>query len=116
MFLHEAALSVVHTKGVKPLTGYYTGSVQFCVWLNPRLQIAPDILFTNRAQFTHDSVITCGHHALVVTKYKLHSSNSFHRGLTQTYDVEYILLRDVSQIFVSTPNFTLDCKFCTINW
>jgi hypothetical protein len=41
---------------------------------------------------------------------------SVYRGLTPTYDVEYILLRDVSHILDSTSNFTLDCKFYTINW
>jgi hypothetical protein len=68
-FAPNCFMCVVHTKGIKSLTGYYTGSVQFCVWLNPRLQIAPHIMFTNRAQFTHDFVITCDHHALVAAKY-----------------------------------------------
>jgi len=107
-------MSVVHTKGTKPLTGYYTGSVQFCVWLNPQLQITLDILFTFRAQFAHGFVRTCGHHALIATKYKVHSSKRFHRGFTQTYDVQYMVLTDVSHILVSTPNFTSVCKVCTI--
>ena len=89
--------------------------MQFCVWLNSELQITLDILFTIRAQFAHGFVITCGHHALVVTKYKLRSSKRFHRGFTQTYDVEYMVLADVSHILVRTPNFTSDCKVCTIN-
>ena len=84
-------MSVVPTKGTKPLTGYYTSNLQFYVRWNPRLQITPDILFTNRAQFTHDFVITCGHHALVAAKYNLHVSKSYHREFTQTYGLEYIL-------------------------
>jgi hypothetical protein len=108
-------MPVVHTKGTKPLTEYYTRCVQFCIWLNPELQITLDILFTIRAQFAHGFVIICDHHALVVTKYKLHSSKRFHRGFTQTYDVEYMVLTDVSHILVRTPNFTLNFKVYTIN-
>jgi hypothetical protein len=107
-FARSCLMSVVHTKSTKPLTGYYTSSVQFYVWLNPQPQITLDILFTIRAQFTHGFVITCGHHALVATKHKLHSSKRFHRVFTQTYDVEYMLLTDVSHILVRTPNFTSD--------
>jgi hypothetical protein len=89
--------------------------VQFCVWLNPQLRITLDILFTIRAQFAYGFVITCGHHAFFATKYKLHSSKRFHRGFTQTYDVECVVLTDVSHILVRTPNFTSDCKVHTVN-
>ena len=89
--------------------------MQFCVYLNPQLQVTLDILFAIRAQFAHGFVNTCGQHALVATKYKLRSSKRFHRGFTQTNDVEYTVLTDVSHILVTAPNFTSDRKVCAIN-
>jgi hypothetical protein len=116
VFAQSCIMSVVHMEGTNSLTWNYTSSVQFCVWLNPRLQIALDILFTNWAQFTHDFIITFGRHALVAAKYSLQSSKRYHRGFTETCDVEYSVLNNVSQILIRTPNLTSGCEVCTINW